>query len=338
MPVSVALIGAGMRGLQLAKQIGGLDRLRIAAVCDVDQGRADAAGKQLNVPAVYDHKRLLDSREIDALVIATSARWHAPVALDALAAGRHVYCEKPLADTPEVARRMADAARAAGTVALVGYQQRFTPFCELLAAELPKIQPVQATITAQRGVMNPQYFFPEAYGGIGDFITHTIDMALWTMGGRPEGVSAHVLRGTILGDRTMEYISLIVDFDGGARSATLVSSMLGVRAANLVEYVGARGTLWTTDHRIVHVATHAGVREAGNKPPEGLESRDLDCPGSGDTTARSLDHFAALAAGEKPQLSPHACTFEEGAHALAVGVAAAVAAERGRRVTIAELS
>ncbi len=338
MPVSVAIVGAGMRGVHLANQIGNLERLKIAAVCDVDKERADTAGKQLNVPAVYDHKKLLDSKGIDAIVIATSARWHAPVALDALAAGRHVYCEKPLADTPEVARRLADAAKAAGTVALVGYQQRFTPFSELLAAELPKIQPVQATITAQRGVMNPQYFFPEAYGGIGDFITHTIDMALWTMGGRPEGVSGHILRGTITGDRTMEYISLIVDFDGGARSATLVSSMLGVRAANLVEYVGARGTLWTTDRRTLHVATHAGVREAGNKPPEGLESRDIECTGSGDTTGRSLDHFAALAAGQTPRISPHACTFEEGAHALAVGVAAVLAAEQGRRIKISEIS
>jgi predicted dehydrogenase len=337
MPVSVALIGAGMRGLQLAKQIGGLDRLRIAAVCDVDQGRADAAGKQLNVPAVYDHKRLLDSREIDALVIATSARWHAPVALDALAAGRHVYCEKPLADTPEVARRMADAARAAGTVALVGYQQRFTPFCELLAAELPKIQPVQATITAQRGVMNPQYFFPEAYGGIGDFITHTIDMALWTMGGRPEGVSAHVLRGTILGDRTMEYISLIVDFDGGERSATLLSSMFGIRVPNLIEYVGARGTLWTMDQRTVRIARHNGVHQAGTRPPEGLEAREVACEAGGDTTGRSLEHFAALVAGDAAGGSPHACTFAEGANALGVGVAAALSAEQGRRVALADL-
>lgn len=337
MPVSVAIIGAGQRGLQLANQLGQSERLKLAAVCDVDVQRAAEASEKLGVPAEQDHKKLLERKDIDAILIATGARWHAPVALDALAAGRHVYCEKPLADTPEVARRMADAAAAAGTVALVGYQQRFTPFSELLAAELPAIEPVQALITAQRGPMNPQYFFPDAYGGIGDFMTHTIDMALWTMGGSPGGVTSHVRRGTITGDRTLEYLSLILDFDGGERSATLVGSMLGVRATNLVEYVGARGTLWSTDRRTAHVAHHGGIREAGNKAPDGMESRELVCPGSGDTTGRSLEHFAALIAGEHPPVAPHACTFAEGANALAVGVAAVLAAEQGRRVPLTEL-
>lgn len=338
MPVSVAIIGAGQRGLQLANQLANSERLQLAAVCDVDAERASAASQSLGVPAETDHKKILERTDIDAILIATGARWHAPVALDVLAAGRHVYCEKPLADTPQVARRMADAADAAGTVALVGYQQRFTPFSALLAAELPQIEPVQALITAQRGVMNPQYFFPDAYGGIGDFVTHTIDMALWTMGGRPGGVTGHIRRGTITGDQTLEYLSFILDFDGGERSATLVTSMLGFRVANLVEYVGSRGTLWTTDGRTVHIGNHPGIHEAGNKPPEGLETRDVNCPGSGDTTRQSLEHFAALAAGEKPDRSPHACTFAEGANALAVGAAAVLAAEQGRRVDLSELN
>jgi predicted dehydrogenase len=338
MPVSVAIVGAGQRGLQLADQMAGSERLRLAAVCDVDAERAEAASRRLGVPAELDHRRLLERRDVDAILISTGARWHAPVALDALAAGRHVYCEKPLADTPATARRMADAAAAAGTVALVGYQQRFTPFSAALAAELPRIEPVQALLTAQRGVMNPQYFFPDAYGGIGDFVTHTIDMALWTMGGAPGGVTAHLRRGTITGDRTIEYLSLILDFDGGERSATLVTSMLGIRVTNLVEYIGGKGTLWTTDHRTVHVHTHPEIHEAGNKPPAGLESRTVDCPPGGDTTRASLEHFAAWAGGDKPAAAPHACTFAEGANALAVGVAAVLAAEQGRRVTLAELS
>lgn len=337
MPVSVAIVGAGQRGMQLAQQLAKSERLRLAAVCDVDAERASAASASLGVPAATDHRKILERGDIDAILIATGARWHAPVALDALAAGRHVYCEKPLADTPQSARRMAEAAAAAGTVALVGYQQRFTSFSALLAAELPRIEPVQALITAQRGVMNPQYFFADAYGGIGDFVTHTVDMALWTMGGHPGGVTSHIRRGTITGDQTLEYLSCILDFDGGERSCTLVTSMLGFRVANLVEYVGARGTLWTTDRRTVHIGNHPGVREAGNKPPEGMETREIACPGSGDTTRHSLEHFAALAAGEKVDRLPHACTFAEGANALAVGVAAVLAAEERRRVELSEL-
>lgn len=337
MPVSVAIIGAGQRGLQLSNWLNRSERLRLAAVCDVDAERANAAAEKLGVPAELDHRKLLERKDIDAILIATGARWHAPVAIDALRAGRHVYCEKPLADTPAVARQMAQAAAAAGTVAVVGYQHRFTPFAALLAAELPRIEPVQALLTAQRGTMNPQYFFPDAYGGIGDFVTHTIDMALWSMGGSPGGVSSHIRRGTILGDRTLEYLSLILDFDGGERSVSIVTSMFGVRVQNLIEYVGPRGTLWTHDRRTVHVSNHAGVRDAGNRPPDGLETRDVDCAAEGDTTGRSLEHFAALAAGENPAAAPHACTFSEGADALAVGVAAVVAAEQGRRVALSEV-
>jgi predicted dehydrogenase len=336
--VSVAIVGAGQRGLQLAEWFGRSERLHLAAVCDVDAERCRAATERLGVPAETDHRRLLERGDVEAVLIATGARWHAPVAVDALRAGRHVYCEKPLADEPAAARRMAEAAAAAGTVAVVGYQHRFSPFAALLAAELPPLEPVQALLTAQRGPMNPQYFFPEPYGGIGDYITHTVDMALWTMGGRPGGVAAHVRRGTILGDRTMEYLSLIVDFDGGERSATLVSSMFGVRVPNLIEYVGARGTLSTLDQRNVRVSRHAGIHEAGNRQPEGLETREVACEAAGDTTGRSLEHFAALVAGEAGGAAPHACTFAEGAAALAVGVAAALAAEQGRRVTLAELA
>ena len=335
--VSVAIVGAGQRGLQLAQWFARSERLHLAAVCDVDAERCSAASARLGVPGETDHNRLLERGDVEAILIATGARWHAPVAVDALRAGRHVYCEKPLADSPAEARRMADAAAAAGTVAVVGYQHRFSPFAALLAAEVPPLEPVQALLTAQRGTMNPQYFFPEAYGGIGDFITHTVDMALWTMGGNPGGVTASVRRGTILGDRTMEYLSLIVDFDGGERSATLLSSMFGVRVPNLIEYVGARGTLWTMDQRTVRIARHDGVREAGNRPPDGLESREVACEAGGDTTGRSLDHFAALVAGDADPGSPHACTFAEGADALGVGVAAALAAEQGRRIALSEL-
>jgi predicted dehydrogenase len=338
MPVSLAIVGAGQRGLQLADWIGRSSRLRTVAVCDVDAERAEAAGRRLGVPAERDHRRLLERPEIEAVLVATGAPWHAPVALDALAAGRHVYVEKPIADTPATARRMAQAAAAAGTVAVVGYQQRFTPFAAVLAQELPPLAPIQALLTAQRGPMNPQYFFPEPYAGIADYVTHTVDLALWSMGGRAEGVSSHVRRGTILGDRTMEFQSLLIDFDEGTRSAAIVTSMLGVRAANLVEFVGAKGTLWTLDQRTVHVATHTGVHQAGNRPPEGLSSREVTCEAAGDSTGASLEAFAARIAGEAAADSPPGpCTFAQAADALAVAAAAVLAWEQGRRVTLGEV-
>jgi predicted dehydrogenase len=340
MAVAVAVVGTGQRGMALAELVVRSPKFRLAAVCDVDEQRLAAAARRLGVEGERDHRRLAGRPDIQAVVVATGARWHAPVAEDLLAAGKHVYVEKPLADTPGAARRLAEAARAAGVVAVVGYQQRYTPFAATLAAELPAIRPVQGLLTAQRGPMNPQYFFPEPYGGIADFVTHTVDMALWAMGGRPEGVMAHVRRGTILGDRTLEFLEWLVDFDGGTRAVAIVSSMLGAGAANLIEFVGTRGTVWSTDRRTVQVVTHAGVTEAGARPPAGLATRTVSCPAEGDPTAAALDDFADLAAGAVragDRAWPRAATFEEGAQALAVAWAAVASAEQGRRVTLDEV-
>jgi len=335
--IRVALIGCGQRGLQLADVIRRCESLELAAVCDVDEARLAAAAGQLGLPGERDHRRLLERSDIQAFVVATSARWHADVTLDALAAGRHVYVEKPLADSPAVARRMAQAAEAAGVVAMVGYQQRFTAFAAALAAELPPIEPQQAVLVRQRGPMNPQYFFPDHYGGIVDTATHTLDLALWAMGGTPEGVMGHVRRGTIMDDRTIEFMELVVDFDDRTRSATIVSSMLGVGAVHLNEFVGRRGSVWSTDNRNVNVTRHAGIVEPGAKPPAGMEQRHVQCAGGGEGTLAAFTHFGQRIAGASAAAWPRGCTFAEGANAIALSAAMVRSSEEGRRIALSEV-
>ncbi len=337
MPVSVALVGCGNRGLQLANVIRRTGKLSIAAVCDVDETRLEAAKAALGVPGERDHQRLLQRSDVEAVVVATSARFHAPVTLDALAAKKHVYVEKPLADSPSVARKLAAAAESAGVVALVGYQRRFSPFSAALAAEVPGIEPIQCTLVGQRGPMNIQFFFPDHYGGIVDTATHTLDEALWTMGGKPEGVMGHVRRGTILGDRTIEFMELIIDFDGGTRSATVVSSMIGHGAANLHEYVGRLGNIWTTDGRTLHVSRHPAITEGGAKPPAGLERRDVAIGGGVDETGLALGNFADTITGTAEAGWPRGCSFAEGAYAIAASAAMVQSAEEGRRIRLDEV-
>ncbi len=341
MAVRVVLIGCGGRGTSAhGAWAAKSERLDLVAVCDVDAQRLQAASARLGVPGESDYRRLLARSDVEAVLIATGARFHAPIALDAIAAGKHVFVEKPLADSPQAARALARAGRAAGVVGVVGYQFRMSPFAAALAAELPAINPVQALLTVQRGPMAPQYFFEDHYGGILDTATHTIHLALWAMGGRPEGVMAHVRRGTIAGDRTIEFASLLIDFDGGTRSATLVTSMFGVRAANLIEFVGSRGVVSSTDRRLLQVVRHQGVGEPGARLPEGLEVRTVDTGAAGGRveTEALLDHFADLVEGRADPSRPTACTFEQGAEAVAVTAAMARSASEGRRVSLAEVA
>ncbi len=321
----------------LAGLLQATPKIEIAVVCDIDAARAKAAAEKLGADGVQSHAEVLARDDVQALVVATDARWHAPVVFDALAAKRHVYVEKPLADSPQTAARLAAAQEEAGVVGVVGYQFRASPLAAVMEKELPAIQPVQGLLTIQRGPMNPQYFFPDHYGGIVDTATHSIHTALWAMGGRPTSVSASIQRGSIKGDRTIEFMSLLIEFDGGKRVCTITGSMFGMRTPNIWQFVGTRGTAHTLDHRTLHVATHDGIREAGNKPPQGLVTRAIESPPEGDSTRRLLERFADLVSGEADRAAPGAATFREGAEAVAVTAAMVRAAEEGRRVDLAEV-
>ncbi len=341
MPVTTALVGCGPRGMDwLGPALKESDHFDLTAVCDVDPQRLAAASEKFGAPGEADLERLLRRDDLQSVVVATSARYHVPVALAAVRAGKHVFVEKPLADAPAAGRQLAQEAERAGVVGVVGYQFRVTPFAAALAEELPHIRPVQALLTAHRVPLMRQFFFPDHYGGIMDDTTHTVHLALWAMGGRPEGVMAHVRRGTITGDETIEFASILIDFDDRSRCAFIQSSMFGAtRAPNLVEFIGTHGVVSTTDRRTLRVARHAGIREPGPRAPEGLDERTVETPQTGyqQDTIALLEHFADLVAGRADRRRPRACTLTQGADTIAVMAAMVRSFEEGRRVTLAEL-
>ena len=123
------VIGAmGMsRGLGVAQELAKLN-VRIAYVCDPDQSRLDRAQKATGAEhAVADVRRVLDDKAVDAVVIATPDHWHAPAAILACAAGKHVYVEKPCSHNIREGRLMIEAARRHDRVMQVGTQSRSTP-------------------------------------------------------------------------------------------------------------------------------------------------------------------------------------------------------------------
>lgn len=76
------------------------------AVCDIYQKRLDAAAQLTGASKVKDYRSVLDNKDIDYVLIATPEHWHYQMAMDAVAAGKHVYCEKPMTQTPEQAKRL----------------------------------------------------------------------------------------------------------------------------------------------------------------------------------------------------------------------------------------
>ncbi|MER3404778.1 MAG: hypothetical protein C4289_06115, partial [Chloroflexota bacterium] len=232
------------------------------------------------------------------------------------------------------ARRVVEAAEAAGVVGMVGYQFRFTPFALELKRQVDALTPMQALVTRQRGPMDPQYFFPEHYGGIMDTATHDLHLALWLMGGMPEAVYGTVTRGTILGDETIKFMNLLIEYEGGRRTATVIASMLGIQTQNLIQVVGTRGSVTSLDRKTLQVVRHEGVRQpsAGVRPP-GLEARTIETEGDlRDATGGMLDHFADLVAGRTHE--QRGATLREGMYAVAVSEAMVEAARTGCRVKL----
>jgi predicted dehydrogenase len=330
----VILVGCGNRGVNAhGKLAAASDTLRLVAVCDVDEARMRAASAQLGVPGERDLGALLGREDVQAAIVATSAKWHVPVALDAIRAGKHVLVEKPLADTAAAAKELARAAEAAGVVGIVGYQWRLNDFTAAIAREAAATEPMQALVTRQRGPFRQQFFFPEHYGGIMDHMAHDIHLALLLMGGVPTGVYASVTRGLILRDETLEFANVLIEFEGGRRSATVVGSMHGIRTPNVVQVVGTRGSVTTTDRRTLQIVRHAGITEPLPAQPADLETTTVETRGEGgDATGAMLDHFADLIAGRATE--QRGTTLWEGMHAVAVMEAAVEAARSGRRMPI----
>jgi predicted dehydrogenase len=335
--VGVALIGCGNRGVNSHGKVAkNAPNLRLAAVCDVDEQRAAAASDLLGVPAETDHRRLLERDDIQGFIIATSAKWHVPVALDAVRAGKHVLVEKPLADSTESSGELVRAAEQAGVVGITGYQLRFSPFSQAFKREVERIDPLQALVTRQRGPFRQQFFFPDHFGGIMDHASHDIHFALWLMGGEPTGVYASVARGHILKDETIELANIVIEFEGGKRAASIVASMHGLQAPNVVQVIGARGSVTTLDRKSLKVVRHGGIAEPLPAQPKGLENETVETPGDTgdgpDLTGQLLAHFGDLIAGR--ETVQRGATLREGAHAVAVTQAAVEAAQTGRRVAI----
>ena len=131
--VRVALIGAGSRGNGVMNSWLKHGDSTFVAVCDVARDRMDntasklAASSGQKVDAYEDYRRILERKDIDAVLIATPDHWHSPMTVEACAAGKDVYCEKPVSNQIEPALKMVDAARQHNRVVQIGLQQRSWP-------------------------------------------------------------------------------------------------------------------------------------------------------------------------------------------------------------------
>src|SRR6201993_2045927 len=124
--VRFGFIGTGVRGCELLKASLRVPGIECVAVCDLYDGRHTAAResvKKAEVPATRNYKEILDRKDVDAVIIAVTDHQHRRVFEDACAAGKDVYCEKPMSHTVEDGFAMIDAAQRANRITQIGSQR-----------------------------------------------------------------------------------------------------------------------------------------------------------------------------------------------------------------------
>ena len=189
----IGIIGCG--GIANGKHMPSLkkiDTVEMVAFCDVVKERAEKAAKEYGTPdaRVYtDYKELLKEKDIDVVHVLTPNKQHSFITVDALEAGKHVMCEKPMAINSAEAKKMLDAAKRTGKKLTIGYQSRFRQdsmylkkLCE--NGELGDIYYARAQAVRRRAVPTWGVFLDAENQGGGPLIdigTHALDLTLWTM-------------------------------------------------------------------------------------------------------------------------------------------------------------
>jgi predicted dehydrogenase len=138
-PVRFGIIGVGMQGNGLLRESIQLSEVECVHACDLYDGRHVLAREiaRPDLPVTRRYREVLANRDVDAVIVAVPDHWHRQIVIDALAAGKDVYCEKPFSHNAADGVAMVDAARKSGRIVQVGSQRVSSQVCakakELLA-------------------------------------------------------------------------------------------------------------------------------------------------------------------------------------------------------------
>ncbi len=191
--VRIGIIGCG--GIANGKHMPALSKLsdvEMVAFCDIIVSRAQEAALKYGVKdakVFENYQDLLALKEIDVVHVLTPNANHAPITVDALNAGKHVMCEKPMAKTSAEAQQMLDTAKKTGKKLTIGYQNRFRADSRYMkqlcdAGDLGEVYYARAQAIRRRAVPTWGVFLDEEKQGGGPLIdigTHALDLTLWMM-------------------------------------------------------------------------------------------------------------------------------------------------------------
>lgn len=254
--LNIAVVGAGLLGSRHARVFHEQPDCRVSAIVDVNAARAAEIAGRVGATAHASLAAALRQTPIDAVVVATPDHLHHDLFVEALAAGKHVLVEKPLATTAAEGRAMAAAAEASGKVAMVNFSQRYAPDYAWIQQRI-----AGGEIGAPRMVISVKFdTISVPTGMIAGWATrttpihfmssHDLDLASWMLGADPVEVVARQTRGTLSGQGVdaVDGINALIAFANGA-SATFHSSWIHPNtypkiADGYIQFIGAEGAIF----------------------------------------------------------------------------------------------
>lgn len=244
-PVRFAVIGTGRIAAAFTDDLRLLQDAEMVAVGSRNRSSADAFASRFGLPRAHpSYEALVADTGVDVVSVATPHPWHAPVALQAIAAGKALLVEKPFTMTGDEAQQVVDAARAAGTFCMEAMWARFNPHLvrvrEVLASgELGEI----TTVIVDHG----QWFAPDAEhrlfapalggGALLDLGIYPISFASMVLG-TPSRVTARASRAFTGVDAQT---SVLLEHPGGAHA--VLTTTLRAASPNRASIVGTDGRL-----------------------------------------------------------------------------------------------
>ncbi|WP_037571137.1 Gfo/Idh/MocA family protein [Phaeacidiphilus oryzae] len=279
-PLGIGLVGCGGFAEFVLDAAAGLPGLRLAAVADPSRERAERLGGSHGVPALGSLDELLGREDVAAVLIATPPATHAAMAVAALRAGRHVFCEKPLATTTADAAAVAEEARRAGRALVVDHVLRYNPLLRAVArlTEEGLLAPPRRFLfendAADQDLGPDHWFWDRAHSG-GIFVEHGVhffDAARALIGSDP--LSVRATAASRPGGGPVDMVSADVLHPGGVLASHLHSFTHAHRAERQLMrldhgFAETRITGWIP----VHGEISAWVDDSGAELWERLPAR-----------------------------------------------------------------
>ena len=330
MAIRMAVIGAGRIGQIHASNAARNPGVSLAGVADAIPEPAAKLAAQLGT-SVVSVEQIFADRTIDAVLIGSSTDTHADLIQRAAAAGKHIFCEKPVDLDLNRARECEKAVLASGKACLIGFQRRFDPTFSALKARLDQgeIGELEALSVISRDPGAPPVEYLQRSGGIfKDMLIHDFDIFRWIFGEEAETVYA---TASALTDPSIATVAN--DADTTAVTIRTVTGKLAQihtsrRAAygydQRFEVLGSKGMLQAGNHRPTEVVASGPDVVSADKPEHFFLQRYERA------YRNELDHFVAVLGGhEKLRVS-----IVDGVKALELADAATTSWREGRVVRL----